>query len=448
MAALTDQKLLSLLRAEGPQSPASLTSRLGLSQPTLFRSAKAQQKSIIALGGPRNRKLAALRSVRALGTSTPVFRISSDGDILPVGNMFALFPSSSVLVAEAAPSKPEFFSGLPFFLDDIRPQGFLGRAFGQKHSELQLPARITDWNNDDILEAISRRGEDLSGNLLVGAESFERYQSLRHETLTPVDANHPEKQYVANAKAAHDGQPAGSSVAGEQPKFGAALIYSDGTIKKVLVKYSPSGATFAAQRWRDLLVCESIALEILRKHHIAAAESRIIVAGERTFLETIRFDRVGDYGRKGVLSLGALENEWTGGSSNWAGSADLLAHEKKITAADLKTIRLLESFGRLIANSDRHPGNLSFFWEPGDTKATLAPIYDMLPMLYAPTTTGEDAGRTFTLPSYDHTLLSVWKDALSIAISYWEKVRQDLRLSDEFKKIAAQNLRILQQEDR
>lgn len=439
------QKLVSVLRSEGPLSPASLMSRLGISQPTLFRAAQVQPEKIVALGAPRNRKLAALRDVRKMGTSIPFFLISSDGEILPIGNLLPLYPTEYALVMDKTPSRPQLYPGLPFFLDDIRPQGFLGRTFSQKHADLKLPLRTVDWNNDDALEALANRGEDLVGNILVGAESFERYQALIRSKVEMVAADKPEERYVVFAQAAIDGEPSGSSAGGEHPKFGAVIRCRDGTPKKVLVKFSPTGDTFASKRWRDLLISESVALDILRENGIAAAEGKIIEAGGRTFLETIRFDRVGLNGRKGILSLSALENEWTGHGENWAISGALLERAKKISIDDLRRIQKVECFGRLIANSDRHPGNLSFFWEPGEVKASLAPVYDMLPMLYAPTSGGEDAGRRFALPTYEHTLLGAWKEALSIAILYWARLRDDTRLSGDFRKIAEQNYRILKE---
>ncbi len=437
------QRLLELLRSEGPQSPAVLMGRLSISQPTLFRLAKAQPENIAALGANRNRKLAALRNARGLTSITPVFFISPEGEAVSAGNLLALYPSSFVFQPNSSPSKPLFYPGLPFFLDDMRPQGFMGRTFSQKHSDLRLPPRISDWSNDDILEALACRGEDLTGNLLIGAESFERYQSLRRGKTEAIDGTRPAKQYLIHAQAAIDGQPAGSSAGGEQPKFGATLKDKNGTLKKVLVKFSPTGDTFSASRWRDLLICESLSLELLRENGIAAAESRLIEAGGRTFLETLRFDRVSAHGRKGTISLSAIENEWIGRGENWSVSAQALARDKKISADDLSTIQTLECFGRLIANTDRHPGNLSFFWQPGEKQVQLAPIYDMLPMLYAPSSGGEDTRKKFSLPSYDHTLLNSWKGALKLAIQYWTRVHEDSRISPEFRIIAKRNLSLL-----
>jgi hypothetical protein len=437
------QRILSVLRSEGPQTPAAITARLDMSPSTVLRAASTRPEEIVALGARRNRKLAALRNVRGLGRSVPIFRVSETGEVLSAGELFALFPRQFAWLPQTNPFKPQLFPGLPFFLDDIRPQGFLGRAFGLQHSDLRLPPRIQDWNNDDSLEAIARRGDDLVGNLLVGAEAFERYQAAALGQADKIDSDHPEEKYLASAQAAINGQPAGSSAGGEHPKFGATLRYQDGTIKKVLVKFSPTGDSFSALRWRDLLVCEAIALEVLREAGIPSAEARIIETPERVFLETLRFDRIGAHGRKGTLTLLALENEWGGRGEHWAKSAELLEREKRISNSTLATIRLLECFGRLIANSDRHSGNLSFYWNIGDEKVTLAPVYDMLPMLYAPSSAGEDTGKEFSLPSYDHTLLSAWKKAIPIARRYWDRVEADGRISVKFRSFAKKNLKIL-----
>ncbi|MDQ8208272.1 HipA domain-containing protein [Coraliomargarita sp. SDUM461003] len=50
--------------------------------------------------------------------------------------------------------------------------------------------------------------------------------------------------------------------------------------------------------------------------------------------------------------------------------------------------------GELIANTDMHWGNLSFFL-PEQSPYPLAPVYDMLPMRFRPSSTGEVIERTF-----------------------------------------------------
>lgn len=70
------------------------------------------------------------------------------------------------------------FDGLPWFLDDMRPQGFMGRTFAHTHPELQLGNDPRYWSDDDALRALALCGDDLPGNLVVGEAAFARFHSL------------------------------------------------------------------------------------------------------------------------------------------------------------------------------------------------------------------------------------------------------------------------------
>ena len=116
--------------------------------------------------------------------------------------------------------------GLPIELADARPSGFLGRHFAATHADLRLPARVIDWSDHHVLLAMSRRGEDFPGSLIVGDESFARWQALDIPVRTRSD-------YPGLAEATIAGHPPGSSAGGERPKFGA---FVDG--RHVLVKFA------------------------------------------------------------------------------------------------------------------------------------------------------------------------------------------------------------------
>ena len=133
----------------------------------------------------------------------------------------------------------------------MRPQGYIGRGFPALYPELRLPGRIRDWNDDHQLIALAMRGEDCVGNLIIGEESLNRFLAGQPRSYTRAD-------YPNLATGALAGQP-GSSAGGEHPKF---AVYSEG--RHVLVKFA-SGDGAAADRWRDLLVCEHLALEVLRE---------------------------------------------------------------------------------------------------------------------------------------------------------------------------------------
>jgi serine/threonine protein kinase HipA of HipAB toxin-antitoxin module len=137
------------------------------------------------------------------------------------------------------------------------------------------------------------------------------------------------------------------------------------------------------QRWSDLLVAEHHALETLSSAGISSAKSRLLQLENRTYLEVDRFDRVGLSGRIGVTSLLAIDASLYGALDNWIESARRLHQDRRIDIATLEDIKLISTFADLIANTDKHFGNLSFY-DGYDGRFRLTPIYDMLPMLFAP----------------------------------------------------------------
>jgi len=97
----------------------------------------------------------------------------------------------------------------------------------------------------------------------------------------------------------------------------------------------------------------------------------------------------------------------------------------------------IETFGRLIGNTDLHFGNLAFRLD-GMRVTSLAPVYDMLPMHYHPWH-GE-------LPRYDHVpvlgpeVADVALSALDSPIEFWARLAGDERASESFREIASCNV--------
>jgi hypothetical protein len=423
-----ESRLIQELLIRGPTTARELSSHLGISQATLSRSLARLKDRIQVFGKGRSTFYAVRRNVRTLGSRFHLLRVDQKGRCHSVGELNAVAPKGYVL-AFVESSGFEIFSDLPFFLDDVKPQGYLGRSFSKRYPELALPKRLTDWNGDDVLEALCRRGQDNVGNLLVGAESFELFQQRIVSSSEVISDVSRADRYEKLATAALEGDVAGSSAGGEQPKF---------LLQHVLVKFSPPLKTEAGRRWADLLVCESIAMKILGEFGISSARSEVIEGADRVFLEVLRFDRVGAHGRVGTISLGALDDEWFGRRDSWISAASRLLERGAIDLEDASAMRFLDSFGGLIANSDRHFGNLSFFWEIGNQKVKLAPSYDMLPMLYAPVE-GQVFQREFKPEPAKIDAIEEWNRALSLAKKYWETVIADKRISKDFRNIAEKN---------
>ncbi len=187
--------------------------------------------------------------------------------------------------------------GLPPEMHDIAPRGFLGRSYVRHHGDLGLPEDVTNWSDNHILIALSRRGEDLLGNLVVGRESFDRFQNLQHETHTANDF--PE-----------------------------------------------------------------------------------------------------------------LSNE------------------------SLQRIALLDAYGALIANTDRHQQNVALF--PAEGGYSVAPAFDQLPMAYAPPASGNLRHDVISEPHAAVNTLVVWDEARGLAGEFWQRASEQ-QLSDSMRAIVAEH---------
>jgi hypothetical protein len=415
----TIDQLLAELGRLGRAQASELTSRLGVSQPTVWRLIAAAGDHVCRMGTGRATRYALKRTLSPLGTWLPVCRVDESGRVHRHGILHLLEGGHHWLAQEDGPGA--FFEGLPPFAADMSPQGYMGRSFTARYPELDVPRRITDWNDDHRLLALALRGEDCTGNLILGDESLNRFLA---QVPRPVHSS----DYPELARASMTGQP-GSSAGGEQPKFTA---YSEG--RHVLVKFSPADESAAAQRWRDLLACESIALELLREEGLPAAMARSLYLEGRRFLEAERFDRVGPRGRRALLSLGALDDEYFGHRDTWTKAALRMLAARRVDPEDARRMRWLDSFGQLIGNSDRHFGNLSFFMAE-DGRFRLAPVYDMLPMFFAPVGTDLIERRFEPAPPTADNL-DVWPQAARCAVAYWGRLGASDELSHEFRQRA------------
>lgn len=432
MDSLSDsaERVLQVLhQVGGVGTSTELQTRLGLSQPTVSRALAAliKQGRLLKVGAARSQQYLLPRHIEGVGSQIGIVRVDTQGRVSPFANMVAL--SGGRFWVNEADGLTQIHDGLPWFLDDMRPQGFMGQTFVQNHPELSLPVDLRHWNDDHALKAMVLAGDDLPGNLIVGEQALARYLSGVRQTAVVQD---PEVDYPKLAMLAMQGAQPGSSAGGEQPKF-SALING----QAMLVKFSPSGDAPGDQRSRDLLVCEHLALRTLAAAGLPAAESQIVIAGGRVFLQSRRFDRT-EKGRIGMVSLLVYDAQYVGEMDNWSATAQRMSARQLMTSQDAQHLQLLEAYGILIANTDRHYGNISFLLEDDDWR--LSPTYDMLPMFYAPVK-GELVERDFAsrkLQPTSHTL-AVWPQAKQLAQQFWQSVAADARVSDAFKALAQAN---------
>jgi hypothetical protein len=347
-----------------------------------------------------------------------------------------------------------WFAGLPYFLQDLRPQGFLGRHFARTHAaSLQVPVDPGHWSDDDVLHAMSHLGADLPGDLIVGEAARRLWQLQRQQgdapEVSPITERDIPLAYPALATQAMTSGAAGALVGGELPKFTALRHVSDASpagaepLRHVLVKFSGGDESAATQRWADLLVCEHLAAESLRELlSVRASTTRIHRAGGRTFLEVERFDRHGRFGRSGVVSWRSADGDLVGaGGRPWPVAVRPLVDQGWLSPDDAQAVLRRWWFGRLIANSDMHDGNLAFEQAatPGAPALRLAPAYDMLPMLYAPLHGVELAEVTWTPALPPPVEREAWEFAARGALGFWQRAAGDPRISDGFRGLCAEN---------
>jgi hypothetical protein len=428
--------LLRALLAQGVATSAELQRELKVSQPTLSRIIKGLGEQIVRLGRSRNARYALHRELPLIGSSWPIFVVNEEGQASLLGRLHAV-ARDQYWFAATAPRHSDLSRGLPFFLLDLRPQGFIGRTLSKRFPALGLPELPSEWNDSHVLAYLSQRGDDSIGNLLIGDGSLQRYLKQFQATPTYIELRDRENLYPVLADAAIAGAPAGSSAGGEHPKFTVEIGNRD-LARHVLVKFSPIRTDRVSQRWSDLLVAEHIASKSFAVIGVPASTSELVVAGNRMFLEVDRFDRTGTRGRVGVASLAAAVYHHIGRRENWIAAAESLKSIGRICAKDTEAIRRAATFGQLIGNTDMHFGNLSFFASLG-RELSLAPIYDMLPMIYAPAAGDELPHRPFepALPGAGN--LSIWKSMAEAAENYWRAVAAHESVSKEFAARALEN---------
>lgn len=415
----SSRDLLVTLAAGGPSRPAALRAELGVSPKTLARLVHEAGEEVLRIGRTRAIQYARTRSIEGIGRTLPLFRVDEAGSVVAEGTLRLLWGHRTF---QDRPGPGTLFEGLPPALVDMSPQGFIGRSFPTRFPELRLPPSISDWSDDHRLVALAMRGEDCVGDLVVGDESLRRFVNRG-----PLEVGPNDYPRLATGSAA---ETTGSSAGGERPKFGA---FSGG--RHVLVKYAPPGDVGPARRWRDLLWCERKALETVAAAGRPASLARCQDVGGWRFLEVERFDRVGGRGRRAVLSLAALNNEYLGTPGTWTQAAMLLERPPfLLPPEDAAHVRWLDVFGQLVGNTDRHFGNLGFL-VARDGALRLAPAYDMLPMILAPAV-DVVAPRDFEPAAPGGDTVDVWRDAARWAETYWREVASTDELEAEVGSFA------------
>jgi hypothetical protein len=415
----------------GPSTSKEIQAALGLSQSTVSRMLKKMGDDIVQISEGRSVRYAATCNAFGSNDKLPIGMIDQSGKIqlvaylrpLNCGDFFLQPAVKNYPPLLLGANKTGLYEDLPYFLFDLRPQGFLGRLTARAiagQSE-DFPDNPKVWNTNLIGRYLIANGDDLPGNFIFGEQQFLR---VRRKPVAVSRNDYP--RLAANAV---KGEPPGSSAGGEQPKFTA---YNAKQASHVIVKFSPVGNNEVAQRWKDILITEYHAGRVLGDHGFPVAGTDLFEMDGRLFLETQRFDRIGKFGRLSMISLDMVDREFVGsGSSNWARVMAALYNQGMTTLLDLQRTRELMCFGQLINNTDMHLGNLSLSIEGSEFR--LLPVYDMCSMGFAPKT-GEVLPFDFQ-PDLRETDLAMEavERMRKMAHEFWNHVLTDDRISDPFK---------------
>ena len=424
----THAELLRLRLASGPQSGTQMAKDMGISQPTATRALAAMGDEVMKFGQKKGSRYALRDAGRGFG-DVPVFGVDAEGRLTELGVLTPVRPDGFVFTQ--ADGMQLHSDGLPWWLLDMRPQGYLGRAYATRFgAELGLPSTLKEWTDSHALRALLVHGHDLVGNLLLGPIARDKFIAAPEPVcLSPA---HKAAAYARMAVGASQGESPGSSAGGEQPKF-TAYVETDKGPKHVLVKFSETLSSPISQRWRDLLLAEHLALGTLRQVGVAAAQSAVIDHEGQRFLEVERFDRVGTLGRKAVVSLSALDAEFVGAAHQpWPVVVKQLAAHGVVAREAAEASEVLWAFGVLTGNTDMHSGNLSFVSEHG-RPYHLAPAYDMTPMAFAPSSSGKLPGSVPDVTLHASVRNAHWRTALGMAQSYLAALRACPEFSAEFE---------------
>ncbi|HEV7715384.1 MAG TPA: ArsR family transcriptional regulator, partial [Steroidobacteraceae bacterium] len=124
--------------ARGPAAAADMARALAVSQATLSRSLRAleAERRVLRIGSTHGARYARRRRLDAIGDVWPMYQIDEEGVPRELGPLHAI-ERESYFAGSVLTRLLGIFEGLPYYLQDTRPGGFLGRAVPAAYPELE-----------------------------------------------------------------------------------------------------------------------------------------------------------------------------------------------------------------------------------------------------------------------------------------------------------------------
>ena len=204
---LSPSNILAALRL-GHKTPAGeLLTRLQVSRPTMMRALRALGTAVVSRGRARRTAYAARRALRGDTSPIPVFRIDQAGAGIEVARLDLTYPQGCALQYLEALEWPlpddmadGWFEGIPYFLDDLRPQGFLGRQLARQNAAtLRISEDPNNWSEDDALVVMTALGNDLPGCYVLGEPAYRLYLAQSQQDIHFLTDAETKAAYVSRA---------------------------------------------------------------------------------------------------------------------------------------------------------------------------------------------------------------------------------------------------------
>jgi hypothetical protein len=369
------EAVATLLARGEPLTAAQLAAATGKSPSSISLAIKALGDRVHRIGAARSTRYALKQDILGLQPQQRLCWEDSEGKQHDWGEL--IFLHANRLHTRSPNQDWLTHQVLPWFLTPMRARGFLGRSYARIRPD--FPSDPEQWSLAQILYIAAQYQTDPPGAFSISPLAGRIVDEVGTPTAQRLE------QYDLRAKQIGSTLPAASSAGGEQPKFLSEYSHAQGW-RHCIVKFTPPHGTPFGQRWRALLMLERLALHTLSEYRIDVASTYLLQSAQRTYLESVRFDRIGKPGKQHVVAIQALHDEFVKSSwVNWVTTCEALATQGLITAQELSQVATIFSFGHYIGNTDMHSGNLSFFVDDINTpRLRLAPVYDMLPMMWKP----------------------------------------------------------------
>ena len=132
-------RLMEVLESEGPVSASRLSAALAVSQPTLSRLLSKAGSRVLRIGQARATRYVARRALMGNDDPITLYAIDAKGRPEHIAGLHGLARDQYYvdtmhgdfwLRGEAING---VYKSLPYFLDDVRPQGFMGRQIARRY---------------------------------------------------------------------------------------------------------------------------------------------------------------------------------------------------------------------------------------------------------------------------------------------------------------------------